>query len=347
MKQSFRTRLRQLWIPLEFRLPEPEFTAEQLDILEELIQLMSPNFSRAEETAKDERLEMARFLIELSTGIWRVRRKIEGLSRMPKEIKDALYSLESTWMSMSEGGVEIIDHIGVMPSKHEAKIIEIRETPGLAREQVIDTIKPTILIRGEVVQQGEVIVGRPASPRYAAETTQPAGRPDEKIEDEKIETGNEEPSPLPEPENQSLNSPDQIDVGDASGAPVATGPEADERADAENPAGGETALADAAAEQSAAGENDAEQKIETASDDDESVIEIPLPQKRTRRKNVLSASIKTKLAAVPEIGEKSAKKEESTAPKRGRKRAAAARKNGQSETGGNSETDSAVTKEEA
>lgn len=339
MKQSFRTRLRQMWTPAEFRLPEPEFTADQLDLLEELIQLMSPSFSRAEETMKDERFKTAHFLIELSTGIWRVRRKIEGLSRMPKEIKDALYSLESMWMSMSDGGVEIIDHIGAMPPKHEAVIIEVRETPGIVREQVIDAVKPTVLIHGEVVQQGEVIVGRPAPQQYAAETAQSAAQPNEY----------EEPSPVTEAENLIPNSPDQNDDSNEAGASQNDGPEPVEEFLSDIPPETDKGpVADDVIGQPAdEDKNDGEPEIETAADT-EPAIEIPLPKKTTRRKRVLPSSIKTKLAAIPEIGEepeKEEKKEGTAAPKRGRKRAAA-RKNGQTETG-NSEIDSGVNEEEA
>lgn len=168
MRKSLKTKLKQLWFPEAFRLPEPEFTKDQLDLLEELIQLIQPTLSRQEQASEDERLNMARFLIDLGTGIWRIRRKIEGLSRMPKEIKDALYSLESTWASMAEGGVEIIDHTGAVPLKNEAKIIEVREIPNLSRDQVIETIKPTIMLKGEVIQLGEVIMGRTAAPVQAA-----------------------------------------------------------------------------------------------------------------------------------------------------------------------------------
>ncbi len=163
MKQSLKTRLKQLWFPKVFRLPEPEFTREQVDLLEELIQLIQPTLSRSENAMQDERQQMAGFLVDLGTGIWRIRRKIEDLKRMPKEIRDALYALESTWMSMSEGGVEIVDHIGTIPRREEATVVEVRDVPNLPREQVVDTIKPTILLRGEVIQVGEVVMGRPAA----------------------------------------------------------------------------------------------------------------------------------------------------------------------------------------
>ena len=162
MKQTYKTKLKQLWFPPAFRLQEPDFTQEQLDVLEELIGLIQPTLSRTEATFRDEKLLMAHFLVDLGTGIWRIRRKVSGMKRMPKELKDAMFSLESTWDSMTEGGVEIIDHIGTIPPGKEAKVVEVREVPGLAGEQVIDAIKPTITLRGELIQIGEVIMGRPA-----------------------------------------------------------------------------------------------------------------------------------------------------------------------------------------
>lgn len=172
MRQTFKTKLKQLWYPAAFRLPEPEFTSDQLDILEELIQLIHPNLAKIEMATKDERVQMAQFLVELGTGIWRIRRKIEGMKRMPKEIKDALFSLESTWASMTAGGVEIIDYIGTIPLKNEARIVEVRDIPDLSREQVVDVIKPTIFLRGEVIQMGEVVMGRPAAAAAADSTPQ-------------------------------------------------------------------------------------------------------------------------------------------------------------------------------
>ena len=180
-------------------MPEPEFTSDQLDILEELIQLIHPNLAKIEMATRDERVQMAQFLVELGTGIWRIRRKIEGMKRMPKEIKEALFSLESTWASMTAGGVEIVDYLGTIPLKSEAKIVEVRDIPDLSREQVVEVIKPTIFLRGEVIQVGEVVMGRPA----AATVPEPVPAP--------------EPEPPTETELNSDESPENTDGPEADG----------------------------------------------------------------------------------------------------------------------------------
>lgn len=296
MKQSFKTKLRQLWVPAEFRLPEPEFTKEQLDLLEELIQMITPNLSHVENSTKDDRARMTDFLVDLGTGIWRIRRKIEGLSRMPKEIRDALYSLESMWMSMSDGGVEIVDHIGAIPSPREAQVVGTREIPGLAREQVVDAVKPTILLRGEIMQLGEVIMGKPASSVNSA-AYQPNVRPSELSFRKEIEEEEEIPSPVLEVETFTMApplkawNPDNAKTAEEEAIPITANqePETEEIAspafekepgqpDSSGKTDDEGTLLDS--ETAAAEEADAREPGEEAEPD----IEIPLPKKAPRRR---------------------------------------------------------------
>jgi hypothetical protein len=331
--------VRQWWVPAEFRLPEPEFTKEQLDLLEELIQMITPNLSRAESATIDGRMQMANFLVDLGTGIWRIRRKIEGLSRMPKEIRDALYSLESMWMSMSEGGVEIVDHIGTMPSVREAKIVDTREMPGLVREQVIDAVKPTILLRGEVVQLGEVILGKPASSVNAAkyqeleaEETEPAeAAPVEPDETEYIseDGGEETPPPVHEAETFTMTPPLKAWEPEAPTEPKepepAAGPEtaieenvaeisemaavpADEpRLDSEAAIVLEEIESPKAATETEASETQGgpDAKISPDKDQEETegenaAIEIPLPRKAPRRGRTVREAVKQAILEEPE-----------------------------------------------
>lgn len=178
MKWPCKTKLYQLCFPPAFRLQKPEFTQEQLDVLEELIGLIQPSLSRTESVFRDEKEQMARFLVDLGTGIWRIRRKVAGMKRMPKELKDAMFSLESTWDSMSEGGVEIMDYIGMIPPEKEAVVTEVREVPGLFGKQVIDAIRPSVLLKGEVIQRGEVIMGIPAPSAAQKKESSPPFAPD-------------------------------------------------------------------------------------------------------------------------------------------------------------------------
>jgi len=164
--QKITASLRQRALPPEVRLPKAEFDGDQLDLLEELIQMIQPTLVQADAASRNERRSMARFLADLGTGVWRIRRKIAALPRVPKELQDALFSLESTWNSMMESGVELVDHLGELPSGAVPRVVEVRLVPGLDREQIVETIRPTIRLKSEVVQGGEVVLGRPAPPGW-------------------------------------------------------------------------------------------------------------------------------------------------------------------------------------
>jgi hypothetical protein len=278
-------------------------------LLEELIQMIGPKISRAANATKDERAKMVDFLVDLGTGIWRVRRKIDGLSRMPREIRDALYSLESMWMAMSQDGVEIVDHIGTTPSGREAKIVEFREIQGLTREQVVDAVKPTIILKGEVVQMGEVVMGRPkraavstadvraAEPESDDETPVPVHEvetitmtppllkwspAEEKTSEEKgpdapvMPASDETPESLPED-----RKPDVTDVKRPS-AEIPDGP----LLDPETAAIVEAEEEKHAAEIAAAGEASAESAVSQDAD-----AEPPAPKKTRRRKAAAETAV--------------------------------------------------------
>jgi hypothetical protein len=296
-------------------------------LLEELIQMIGPKISRAASAAQDERAKMVDFLVDLGTGIWRVRRKIDGLSRMPKEIRDALYSLESMWMSMSQDGVEIVDHIGTTPSAKEAKVVEVREISGLAREQVVDAIKPTIILNGEVVQMGEVVMGHPpyaagrAGDTRAAAPDVPPERDDEPpVQAHEVETITMSPplrewSPAEEQSDDRAPVPDE-EMPDASAASVADDAarhetpaplpeerESDVRPDAENADGPmldpETAaIAEAEEGQNAAAEETPREEAQIA---EEASAEPPSPVvKRRRRRASAETASNTMPDAPPE-----------------------------------------------
>jgi hypothetical protein len=58
--------------------------------------------------------------------------------------------------------VKIYDHTGEeFDAGRSIKVLAYQPTPGLTRERVTDTIKPTIYVHDDLVQIGEVIVGTP------------------------------------------------------------------------------------------------------------------------------------------------------------------------------------------
>jgi hypothetical protein len=112
------------------------------------------------------------FLANLGTGLWRLRqRMLDPSTGQPlEEMRRAYRHFESVWDVLADAGIQIRDHKGeFLPERGFSglHVAAYQPTPGLKKERVIDTIKPTILIkRAEanqdvLIQIGEVIVGTP------------------------------------------------------------------------------------------------------------------------------------------------------------------------------------------
>jgi hypothetical protein len=79
------------------------------------------------------------------------------------EVRGLYRHLESTWDALAGAGVEIQSHDGTAADPGlSLSVVAYQPTPGLDRDRVIETIRPTVYHHGRVIQQGEVIVGTPA-----------------------------------------------------------------------------------------------------------------------------------------------------------------------------------------
>jgi hypothetical protein len=82
-------------------------------------------------------------------------------------MRRAYRHLESTWDALAQAGVQIRDHTGEPVPEggiYALKTIAFQPTPGLSRETAIETIKPTIYYKDQMIQMGEVIIGTPEQP---------------------------------------------------------------------------------------------------------------------------------------------------------------------------------------
>lgn len=103
-------------------------------------------------------------LAEIATHAWRLKvRMIDAETGEPKEQTSKLYRfVEGLFRALDEAGIQVVDKTGKpydegMPEK----VISFEQTPGLAREEIIDTVRPTIRWRERPLCNGEIIVGLP------------------------------------------------------------------------------------------------------------------------------------------------------------------------------------------
>lgn len=103
-------------------------------------------------------------LADAGSSFWRLSSRLRrsDTGDATSETRGALRHLEATWTALGEAGVQIIDHTGE-PFHHglALTVIAFQPTKGLTREEVVETIRPTIYFGPTLLQMGEVIVGTP------------------------------------------------------------------------------------------------------------------------------------------------------------------------------------------
>lgn len=112
--------------------------------------------------------EVTAALALVATNAWRAMLKtVEPDTGQPREEMRRVHRhLEGIFNALEELGLKTVDPTGRPYDPGMAlKVIGFEETPGLAREEIKETIKPSITWHERLVQMGEVIVGTP--PRKA------------------------------------------------------------------------------------------------------------------------------------------------------------------------------------
>jgi hypothetical protein len=100
-----------------------------------------------------------RALAELATNLWRLRTRIERMDDPPRPL---VRSLEASWDVLADAGITIRDHVGEPFDPGRAmSVVAYEPTPGLAREQITEAVRPGVYRAGRSLQMAEVIVGTP------------------------------------------------------------------------------------------------------------------------------------------------------------------------------------------
>lgn len=150
-------RIKQLKYPKEFRILPVECPINILIQLEGLIK----NLQREKTISPDVDINNKEFLVEVSVGAWRLKKKmIDPVNNQPlREMSRAYRHLESILLTLEKEGIEIQDHDRQpFDAGLSLKVLTYQPTPDLNKEYVLDTIKPSIYLRGERILMGEVIV---------------------------------------------------------------------------------------------------------------------------------------------------------------------------------------------
>lgn len=103
-------------------------------------------------------------LVEIATNTWRL--KVRMLDHETGEAK-AEYSklfrfVEGLQRALTDAGIQTVDKTGKQYSiGMSEKVISFEQTPGLLREEIIETVRPSIRWKEQPLFHGEIIVGIP------------------------------------------------------------------------------------------------------------------------------------------------------------------------------------------
>ena len=101
-------------------------------------------------------------LAAIATNAWRAKIKmIDTETGEPlEEMRRAYRFVENIFTALGDAGVLILDQTGkAYDSGMQLKVLNFESTPGLSREEIIQTIRPSVVWQERLLQMGEVIVG--------------------------------------------------------------------------------------------------------------------------------------------------------------------------------------------
>ena len=107
------------------------------------------------------------FFVELANSAWDLRRSTTDL-RSPDanpSISRIARHVDRLWESLEQVGVNIQDHTNQpFDSGQSLDVLAFQPTPGIDREVVIETIRPTVYLQDHRIQVGQIIVATPQLP---------------------------------------------------------------------------------------------------------------------------------------------------------------------------------------
>jgi hypothetical protein len=166
---GMRSRFRQWRQPREFRIQATAWPSAALAVFAEFTEAAAAasagtsagTSAPASGGSPGEAGLSERSVADVATSIWRLRGR---LATMPDGTRSITRHFEMAWDTLTEAGVEVRDHLNdPYDSGLSLTVVAFQLVPGIDRERVIETIRPTVYLDDRAIQTAEVIVGTPDS----------------------------------------------------------------------------------------------------------------------------------------------------------------------------------------
>ncbi|MFJ9031533.1 hypothetical protein ACIRQP_24035 [Streptomyces sp. NPDC102274] len=166
VRRRVRDALAQLRHPPEFRVPPPFLEPAQAEwVTAVLAEAEAAEALAAQARTPDGAGRDA--LLGAAIGIWRALRKLDkggGTGTLSAaDLRQVRRQVQTSRQALADDGLEIQEHDGMaFDSGLSLEVLVFQDEPGLTREVVLETVRPSVYLHGERIQMGQVIVGRPA-----------------------------------------------------------------------------------------------------------------------------------------------------------------------------------------
>lgn len=152
--------IRQRAYPKEFRIDALAWPPELPATLEQLTHILSAQTLPAQDIIP------VSILADVGTGLWRLQQAMlqPGTEQPLEEMRRAYRHLQSTLDALDRANIQIQDHTGELVPEGgglKLKILAYQPLAEITHKQVMETIKPTIYYKDQMIQMGEVIVSVP------------------------------------------------------------------------------------------------------------------------------------------------------------------------------------------
>ncbi|WP_086820612.1 hypothetical protein [Allokutzneria sp. NRRL B-24872] len=99
----------------------------------------------------------SRSLADIATAVWRLHAKLAD------QDSPARRHAQTAMDALAEAGIEVQSHRDRDYDPGMAiRVLAFQPRPGLTKETIVETVRPTIYLHGQVIGMGEVIVGIPS-----------------------------------------------------------------------------------------------------------------------------------------------------------------------------------------
>jgi molecular chaperone GrpE (heat shock protein) len=155
-------------MPDDFKIPSPQWPDEKrvIDALTKQIKSILSSQRDAGTTIRYAVPEkFVKSIADVATNAWKARTKMmDGSSgEVREDMKRVHRHIEAMFESFREMGLEIKDHTGeIFDYGLPLNVVTTQPTPGITKERVLETLKPTIYWQEQMIQMGEVVIATPA-----------------------------------------------------------------------------------------------------------------------------------------------------------------------------------------